>query len=412
MPVEYLSQSVEPIDTGLSVVEKLWRAADGRLKKAYRARIYQRSSQTYHHKTLLCDNFLDAKRLAIEYFQQFKSGSVNGEMRLPHSMSLRHCIERFIEMQRVAMRQGRIQEPRFEVLKKHIKTLEHFSHAIGRPKLDVFIERYLERFDAWQSAQVSAHTGRPFAKTSRDAEVKSHRQFFRWLQLQGVLTDPVTFHVQAAPQTLRPFPQDHHERLIAAAHQDVETARTDRDYWNRQMWFVVMMTLYELGCRVSELRALKWSDVSPVNGEFSVSLIHRHRRRGCMLTEPAAQRLLGWKNFKFNHGEVGDFVFTPWQQSIAFARVSQTLKNRWFRQAGVIDPETWTFSCFRHSFLINALSQGADPEQIASYCGLSADTLKARYANTMKDQSLAQQSVQPMRLTFNLEKSKALVSDP
>lgn len=131
-----------------------------------------------------------------------------------------------------------------------------------------------------------------------------------------------------------------------------------------------------------------------------------------MLTEPAARRLLGWKNFKFNHGEVGDFVFTPWQQSKAFARVSQGLKNRWFRQAGVIDPETWTFSCFRHSFLVNALSRGADLEQIASYCGLSADILKVRYAHTMQGQRRAQQSVQPMRLTFNLEQSKALVSDP
>jgi integrase len=398
MPVKYLSQNVEPIEPGLAVVEKLWISGGEQLKKVYRARIYQTTSQSYHHKTLACDNFLDAKQLAIDYFQQFKTGNFNRDTRAPQQMSLRHCVAGFIEAQRIAVHDGRIQRRRFEVLQRHLETLERYSHAIGRPKLEEFVRRYHREFRAWQSTQLSAKTRRPLSVTSRDAELKSHRQFFRWLQLRGILADSGTVPEPAGPQPLCPFPSDCYDRLVATARQDIKMAGTERDRWNRAMWFAAAMVLHEVGCRVSELRRLKWIDLEPLDGDFCLHVTDQKRQRVCVLSDSATQHLLNWKNFQFNHGAIGEYVFTLWQQSVPFIRVSRHIKNRWFRAAGISDPEQWTFSCFQHSFLVNALSQADHLEQIAAYCGMSADVLRVRYALTVQNKPEKRQSAQPIRL--------------
>jgi integrase len=384
VPVEYISHTNEPIAEGLSVVQKLWKTPKGTIKKTYRVRIYQPSTKTYHHKTLKCDDFLTAKKLAIEYYAKVKSDVESGKTIQQRIQPLTHYIDLFIESRTMEAKNNQVSERRVEVMREQLRTLERFWEHCGKPRLNALAERYEEDFKDWRSQQTNRNTGKPLSLSYQNGEIGSHRQFYRWLKLKRLADRTLEVTVWRNVTGNDPFPREHYQKLLSVARKEIDASRISRDHWNRLMFYYVILTMSNVGCRVTEIRNMKWSDLTKVGDDYQLFIHGKGKQRNIIISNRVAEYLLQWKTYKSTNGQVGEYMFTPWKKETPFVRISQAIKDRWFGAAGLQDPTDWEFVCFRHLFITNALNGGTDSLFVSKYCGTSQAMIEKTYSNMVK----------------------------
>lgn len=384
MPVEYLSHSNNPITEGLSVVEKVWKTPKGKIKRCYRARIYQPEAKTYHHKTLKCDDFETAKKRAIEYFAKVKADIDSGKPIQQRTQPLTHYINLFIESRRLEAKNKQVSERRVEVMKEQLKSLERFWIAINKPRLNQLAEKYEQDFKDWRSEQANQNTGKTLSLSYQNSEIGAHRQFYRWLKAKRYCDR--TIEVSAWKNVIgnAPFPKEKYQKLLSVARKEVEDSRIIRDHWNRLMFYYVILIMSNVGCRVTEIRNLKWEHLSRVGDDYHLHIRGKGKERNIIVSDRVAEYLLLWKTYKSANGEVGEYVFTAWKKNHPFAGISRAIKYRWFKKVGIEDPTEWEFVCFRHLFITNALNGGTDSLFVAKYCGTSQAMIEKTYSNMVR----------------------------
>ena len=384
MPVEYLSHGNNPITEGLSVVEKVWKTPKGNIKKSYRARIYQSDSKTYHHKTLKCDDLDTAKRLAIEYFAKVKADIDSGKPIRQRIQPLTHYIDLFIESRRLEAKNNQVSPRRVEVMKEQLKTLEKFWTAFNKPRLNQLAEAYEENFKDWRSSQTNQNTGKSLSLSYQNSEIGAHRQFYRWLKTKKYSDRTIEVSAWKNVTGNAPFPKDKYQKLLSVARKEIEDSRIIRDHWNRLMFYYVILIMSNVGCRVTEIRNMKWEHLTKVGDDYHLYIHGKGKQRNIIISNRVAEYLLLWKTYKSKNGGTGDYIFTAWKKDKPFVRVSQAIKDRWFAKVGIDDPTEWEFVCFRHLFITNALNGGTDSLFVAKYCGTSQAMVEKTYSNMVR----------------------------
>ena len=381
VPVEYISHKNEPIAGGLSIVEKLWKTPKGKLKKVYRVRIYQPTTKTYHHKTLKCDDFLTAKRLAIEYFAKVKTDVDSGKPIQQRIQPLDNYIDLFIDSKKVEAKNRQISKRRVQIMRNQLQSLESFWEYCGKPKLNSLAEYYEEQFKEWRSQQTNKMTGKRLSLSYQNGEIGTHRQFYKWLKSRRFTDRTVDVSIWKNVETNAPFPKENYQRLLAGARKEISESRIVRDHWNRLMFYYVILIMCNVGCRVTEIRNMKWSHLSKMGDDYQLYIHGKGKQRNITISNRVAEYLLQWKTYKATNGKVGEFIFTSWKKETPFVRVSQAMKDRWFKLAGLDNPTDWEFVCFRHLFITNALNGGTDSLFVAKYCGTSQAMVERTYSN-------------------------------
>ncbi|QDU55283.1 site-specific tyrosine recombinase XerD [Aeoliella mucimassa] len=238
--------------------------------------------------------------------------------------------------------------------------------------------RDLERFVAWLGGRrlaglsVSDLAGYPawlreqdLAPTSVSRHVVSLKVFFKYLQLEGVLTDNqadllVTQKLwQKIPTVLS---ASEVERLLAAPPKGEPWWRRDR---------AILEMLYATGCRVSELATIKLADLH-VAERFCRCHGKGDKQRMVPLGEPACRVIEEYldkerpKLAKRNTSEPGELFLSVRGRAMRRERIWELVK-KCAAIAGVnsdLSPHS-----LRHSFATHLLAGGADLRHVQEMLG-------------------------------------------
>jgi integrase len=134
----------------------------------------------------------------------------------------------------------------------------------------------------------------------------------------------------------------------------------------------------ELGCRVSEIKGLKWSDLQTKDIPYYVVLWDekKDRHRVCTLPDYI------WKLLRQHRKEVdergGKHIF-PYSESTINRRIKQ-----WAKDAGINRRVRW--HCLRHTYVVQSRAKGRDWSIISMQTGDTPATLISIYSQlTLED---------------------------
>lgn len=134
----------------------------------------------------------------------------------------------------------------------------------------------------------------------------------------------------------------------------------------------------ELGCRVSEIKGLKWSDLQTKDQPYYVVLWDekKDRHRVCTLPDYI------WKLLREHRKEVderGEKRIFPYSESTINRRIKE-----WAKDAGISRRVRW--HCLRHTYVVQSRAKGRDWSVISMQTGDTAATLIQTYSQlTLED---------------------------
>jgi integrase len=134
----------------------------------------------------------------------------------------------------------------------------------------------------------------------------------------------------------------------------------------------------ELGCRVSEIKGLKWSDLQMKDIPYYVVLWDekKDRHRVCTLPDYI------WKLLRQRRKEVderGEKRIFPYSESTINRRIKE-----WAKDAGINRRVRW--HCLRHTYVVQSRAKGRDWSIISMQTGDTAATLISTYSQlTLED---------------------------
>ena len=134
----------------------------------------------------------------------------------------------------------------------------------------------------------------------------------------------------------------------------------------------------ELGCRVSEIKGLKWSDLQTKDQPYYVVLWDekKDRHRVCTLPDYI------WKLLRQHRKEVderGEKRIFPYSESTINRRI-----KKWAKNAGINRRVRW--HCLRHTYVVQSRAKGRDWSIISMQTGDTPATLISTYSQlTLED---------------------------
>jgi len=128
----------------------------------------------------------------------------------------------------------------------------------------------------------------------------------------------------------------------------------------------------ELGCRVSEIKGLKWSDLQTKDLPYYVVLWDekKDRHRVCTLPDYI------WKLLRQHRKEVderGEKRIFPYSESTINRRIKE-----WAKDAGISRRVRW--HCLRHTYVVQSRAKGRDWSIISMQTGDTPATLISVYS--------------------------------
>jgi integrase len=154
------------------------------------------------------------------------------------------------------------------------------------------------------------------------------------------------------------FTESEISRILTVLHEEE----------NRLLFLVGL----ELGCRVSEIKGLKWSDLQTKDLPYYVVLWDekKDRHRVCTLPDYI------WKLLRQRRKEVderGEKRIFPYSESTINRRIKE-----WAKAAGVNRRVRW--HCLRHTYVVQSRAKGRDWSIISMQTGDTPATLISTYS--------------------------------
>lgn len=206
---------------------------------------------------------------------------------------------------------------------------------------------------------------------SRNARLAAIRSFFRFVQLR----EPDSLAIASSVLAI-PVKRMEHKLIgyLTRSEIDAILAIPDRITWNGRRDHALLLTLYNSGARVSEITAVRCSDLT-LDAPASLKLHGKGRKeRAVPLWSKTAQTLRIWLEELAGHGSrFGDLVF-PSARSRPLSRhgVSYLLADS-AKRAALTCPSLVNKHVsphvIRHSTAMHLLQSGVDPSVIALWLG-------------------------------------------
>ena len=255
-------------------------------------------------------------------------------------------------------------------------------------------------------AYMARLTKRDMAASTAARHVSSVKQFFKFLQAEGLREDNPARQLKR-PRLQRPLPKllsfDETERLIAAAYglpQD-----SDKQADNRLRAICLIEVLYATGLRVSELVSLPRR---AARGERRMLIVRGKggRERMVPLSEPALRALADWRG---KVPETEAFLFPARGKSghLTRQRFAQILQN--LAVAAGLAPARISPHVLRHAFATHLLEHGADLRTVQHILGHADISTTQIYTHIMEARKKALlDEAHPLAALENLPSSEDL----
>lgn len=256
-------------------------------------------------------------------------------------------------------------------IRAYLTDIAHFLSFLTRyhaeePCLATVSAYDLRDFRAW----LSKKAGQGVATTSRARSLSGVRNFYNWLDNNGVLHNPTARHL-AMPKLPKKLP-----RAVAAAPLlamlqalKMDDARA-RDY-------ALVMLLYGSGMRISEALSLNIADLNVNQGVIRVTGKGNKQRDVPYLTpvKEAVNAYLAMRAL----GDSTAPVFIGAQGGRLHAGVAQRDMRNLRREFGL--PETLTPHALRHSFATHLLAEDMNLREIQELLGHASLSSTQRYTD-------------------------------
>ncbi|MCL2871471.1 MAG: site-specific tyrosine recombinase XerD [Betaproteobacteria bacterium] len=230
--------------------------------------------------------------------------------------------------------------------------------------------------ERWLAEQFST-----VAKTSSIARrLSALRRFYRLLHERGQITADPTLRVRAPKLTQR-LPKNISETQVEAL-LDAPDLNTPLGVRDRAM----LETLYATGLRVSELVALKWTQVALDNGIVRV-IGKGNKERMVPLGENAVdwlKRYLEDARPQLTGGQRNDYVFLTTRRAPLTRQAFWALIKRYALRADIA-PETLSPHVVRHAFATHLLNHGADLRVVQLLLGHADITTTTIYTHVARE---------------------------
>ena len=163
----------------------------------------------------------------------------------------------------------------------------------------------------------------------------------------------------------------------------------------RAFYYPFVATLFGTGARPSEIIALRWGDIDLRSGTLSISKSHYMGEDGPTKTA-ASERVIALgmpviealKAIKPLHVTETDLVFKNSEGRPI--NEDKWRKKYWYRALRACNVRPRKFYATRHTFISDALSQGANIKWLAEYCGTSVAMIEKHYGRYIKSDSREQ----------------------
>jgi len=163
----------------------------------------------------------------------------------------------------------------------------------------------------------------------------------------------------------------------------------------RGFYYPFVATLFGTGARPSEIIALRWGDIDLGSGTLSISKSYYMGEVGPTKTV-ASERVIALgmpviealKAIKPLHVTETDLVFKNSEGRPI--NEDKWRKKYWYRALRPCNIRPRKFYATRHTFISDALSQGANIKWLAEYCGTSVAMIEKHYGRYIKSDSQEQ----------------------
>ena len=180
-----------------------------------------------------------------------------------------------------------------------------------------------------------------------------------------------------APKTTRGLSDEQMGLLFAAT---TRAAHLDR---NAQRDYVLIKGAYLLGCRVSEIAAIRWKDIEALDDGGQIHLFGKGSKRRTVRISAATFDLFQ----ELGRGDAEDFVFpSPRGEGHLTRQAIGDVCRKWGRAAGFhVHPHQ-----LRHSHATHAVQRGVDVFTLQATLGHSSSATTGHYvaANPLDSSSL------------------------
>ena len=375
----------------LALIRRSWSRKDGSTTTVYRARLWQSKVKRYTVITLDADNLDSARQESYSLWSKHAADIEEGRDVGSVHRKLDFFIEEFLQFQDQRAKDGQITSKRVDVIRHSIASLKRFYEVEGRPSLDELARKYTVKWHNWRGKERVKITGKPLSARFRNNELNAHKQFFRWCADMRYSSIIPTIESLKVKRTNEPFPKAFYSKLLAVSRKEVQDARDKRIRWELMNYRYVILLMSGIGCRVTETRQLRWSDISTRGDKTFIYLHGKDKERTVRLPDRVYGHLMDLRKFKeanwsnYNSSDY-PFVFNAYRSPTPSNYYSPDVRRRWMEKAGMKNSAEYELVCFRHKFITEALNSGAHSLTVAKYCGTSQRMIEQTYEGLVDTQ--------------------------
>ena len=282
----------------LKLVVREWANANGTSSKKYRARIYSTAKEKYNYFTLTAETETNAIDEALTLYTSMADDIKN---KLPiggDAKKLEFYVGIFMEHMEIRAKNGKIVPKRVVVVRQLLRSLEKFAEERNNPTITKLPSLYEKEFEEWRDQSLTRLTARPLTARSRNNEVNCHKQFFGFLQERDIVSRVPRMNYMKVDADVIPFPDDKYNALLSVSRREIENGPHARRQWSWMCVRPIIMLMNGIGCRVTEVRNLKWSDLSDRNNEKRIFLHGKNKRRDIVVSERVWNSLQELREYK------------------------------------------------------------------------------------------------------------------
>ena len=381
----------EIIPKRLSLVERTWKTKkDDEETTAYRIRVYSPKTKKYSFITLESISLKQARQEAITKYGELVGDLDKGKPVAGDRKKLSTYINMFMEHMEIRRKNGYCTQHRVVCVRQLLKSLENFAKEHNNPDITNLVSLYENKYMDWRDAQLARLTATPLKPRSRNNEYLAHRQFFTFLkEKHNVLSYVPTLLKMQVEQTNKPFPQDKYNALLKASRDAINGTNHPRIKWNWMTMRTVILLMAGTGCRVSEVKNLKWEHIK-YDKKRNITEIFFHgkgKKRTIVISNRVYGYLMDLADFRREWGKSWEWnekdypmVFSSWKMAKMLNQFDSWGRRQWYETIG-LNPKEYPLVCFRHKFISDALRQGTHALQIAWYVGSSVAMIQKTYGS-------------------------------
>lgn len=369
----------------LALLRREWERKDGSLKTVYRARIWQSKVKRNAEVTLSATDEASACEEAFGVWSKYAKDIEEGRDIGSKHRYITHFVNEFMAFQNQRATDGQITPERAKVIEYSLVALQKFWNEEGKPSIDELARLVEVKWQVWRSKHKAQKTGKPLSARFRNNEMSCVSQFFGWCEDNRYCSRVPKYEPLKLKRANEPYPAKFYNSLLAVSRKEIQGEKNVKHRWNWMNYRYVMILMNGIGCRVVEVKNMKWEDLSTSKQGTHLYIHGKDKERTIQLPERVAGHLNDLRDFKRKNGDgwwdekEHAYIFSTYKSPLPAKHFDAGVRRRWMEKAGVPNPRDYEYVCFRHKFITESLNAGAHSLVVAKYTGTSQAMIEKTY---------------------------------